>query len=130
VTGLTNGIKYTFTVVATNTFGKGAASAPSTIVTPRTVPGGPRSLKATYATGHKTTVTWSAPGSNGGSPVKTYSVRWSLNGKTWTSWSSTRLARTWTHVGFKKGVPVYVQVVAANAAGRGTAASIVVKPSK
>jgi fibronectin type 3 domain-containing protein len=130
VAGLNNGTKYTFKVVATNALGDGAPSSPSGTATPRTVPGGPRLLKATYATGHKTTVTWSAPGSNGGSPVKTYSVRWSLNGKTWTSWTSTRLARSWTHVGFKKGVPVYVQVVAANAAGRGTAASISVKPSK
>jgi fibronectin type 3 domain-containing protein len=130
VSGLNNGSSYTFTVVASNPMGDGPASAPSANATPRTTPGAPRLIKATYAAGHKTTVTWSAPASNGGAALTAYSVRWSANGKTWSSWSSTRLTRSWTHTGFKKGVRIYVQVAAANAAGRGAAAQIAVKPTK
>jgi fibronectin type 3 domain-containing protein len=130
VTGLTNGQHYTFTVVATNSLGDGPGGSPSAQVTPRTVPTAARLLKAVYATGHKTTVTWAGPANTGGAAISAYAVRWSTNGKTWSSWTTTHLTRTWTHVGFKKGAHAYVQIAAVNAAGRGAAAQLTLTPTK
>ena len=46
VTGLTNGVGYTFTVTATNGSGTGPPSSASSAVTPATIPGAPTSVSA------------------------------------------------------------------------------------
>ena len=68
ISGLTNGVPYTFTVTATNAVGTGPASAPSNAVTPvaPTAPGTPTGVTAT-ASNAAATVTWTAP-PNGGQP--------------------------------------------------------------
>lgn len=69
VTGLTNGTSYTFQVRAVNQFGAGALSAASNAVTPAaTAPGAPTNVAAT-AGAASATVTWTAPASDGGSPI-------------------------------------------------------------
>lgn len=70
--GLTNGTKYYFRVVAHNSAGW---SAPSTVVsaTPMTWPSAPQSLVATPVK-YGIKLTWQAPASNGGSPVTEYRV--------------------------------------------------------
>jgi hypothetical protein len=80
VSGLTNGVGYTFTVTATNGIGTGPPSAPSNQVTPvaPTVPGAPGAVTAT-AGNQSATVNWSAP-ANGGSPVTLYTVTPALGG--------------------------------------------------
>ena len=52
VTGLTNGVAYTFTVKATNVVGTGAASGASNSVTPATLPGAPAVSVAAGFSGH------------------------------------------------------------------------------
>ena len=69
VTGLTNGTTYTFQVRAVNVFGAGPLSAPSNAVTPAaTVPSAPTGVAATAGVG-SATVSWTAPASDGGSPI-------------------------------------------------------------
>ncbi|MEI6143412.1 MAG: fibronectin type III domain-containing protein [Mariniphaga sp.] len=73
VAGLTNGTPYTFTVKATNINGTGAASDPSNSVTPATVPGAPTGVSATAGNG-QASVSFTAPASNGGSPITSYTA--------------------------------------------------------
>jgi predicted phage tail protein len=72
VTGLTNGSTYYFTVKAVNAQGLGAASG-EVLAVPVTAPGAPAGLTATPGDA-KVTLTWSAPPSDGGSPVTGYNV--------------------------------------------------------
>ena len=72
ITGLANGIPYTFTVVATNSSGPSVPSAPSNSVTPATVPGAPTGVTA-VAGNAQATVSFIAP-SNGGAAITGYTV--------------------------------------------------------
>lgn len=72
ISGLTNGTLYSFTVTASNAVGMGPASAPIT-ARPATPPGVPTGVAAVGATG-QATISWSAPSSDGGSPVTGYVV--------------------------------------------------------
>ncbi len=73
VTGLTNGSTYTFKVAAINSVGTGTQSAASNSVTPATTPGAPTIGTATGGNA-SASVSWTAPASNGGSPVTGYVV--------------------------------------------------------
>ena len=78
---LTNGTAYTFTVVATNVTGDGAASSASATVTPSGLPGTPLIVSAKPG---DTTVslTWTAPDDNG-SPITRYHVTASPGSHSW-----------------------------------------------
>jgi hypothetical protein len=72
VTGLTNGVGYTFTVRAVNIIGNSAASIPSATYTPAAGPVAPNSVSA--ARGDRSaTVTWTGAVDNG-SPITGYEV--------------------------------------------------------
>jgi hypothetical protein len=76
VTGLTNGVTYTFTVAATNALGTSAASAPSNPVMPvaaQSVPDAPTAVQASGGVA-RATVTWSLPVNNGGSPLTAFVI--------------------------------------------------------
>jgi hypothetical protein len=76
VTGLTNGTACTFTVTATNIAGTGAPSSSSNSVIPAaaiTVPGTPTIVTATAGNG-QAAVGFTAPVSDGGSPITFYTV--------------------------------------------------------
>ncbi len=75
VTGLTNGTAYDFQVAAVNAIGTGPYSASDT-ETPATVPGAPTQNDPTVDSGTQITVDWTAPGSNGGSAITNYDIRY------------------------------------------------------
>jgi uncharacterized protein (TIGR02145 family) len=120
VTGLTNGTAYTFTVTATNANGTGPASSASNSVTPAptsTVPGAPTIGTAT-AGNAQATITFTAPGSNGGSAITSYTVTSSPGGIT-----ATGSASPVTVTGLTNGTAYTFTVTATNAIGTGPASS-------
>lgn len=118
VNGLTNGQAYTFTVVATNAVGSGAASAASNSVTPATVPGAPTIGTATIASPTSVSVTFTAPASNGGAAITGYTVTSSPGGITATGSSSPIVV-----TGLTTGVAYTFTVTATNAVGTGAASA-------
>ena len=117
VTGLTNGAAYTFTVAATNAAGSGPASGTSNSVTPVGPPGAPTGATAT-AGDRQATVSFTAPASNGGSPITSYTATSSPGNFTATASSSPI-----TVTGLTAGASYTFTVTAANAAGTGPASA-------
>ena len=125
VSGLTNGDSYTFTVTATNLVGTGIPSSPSPSVTPATVPDAPTGVLATPGNG-SATVTWSAPASDGGSAITSFTVTAAdsttpANGGQTCSWSTGPL--TCTVSGLTNGDSYSFTVTATNGVGTGPASS-------
>lgn len=113
IPGLTNGLSYVFTVVADN--GALSAGASSNAVTPATLPGAPSS--ATAAPGNSSaTVAWTAPASDGGDPISSYTVVSSPGGVTVVVGGST-LGTTVN--GLTNNVTYTFTVSAANTVGSG-----------
>jgi uncharacterized protein (TIGR02145 family) len=127
VTGLTNGTAYTFTVVATNAIGNSSPSTASSAVTPSaaTVPGPPTSVTAVGGNA-QATISFTAPASNGGSPITGYTVTSSPGGITGTGSGSPI-----TVAGLTNGTAYTFTVVATNAIGNSSpsTASSAVTPS-
>ena len=119
ISGLTVGSTYTFTVVATNSLGAGAASAPSNPVTIPTVPGAPVNVVATSNANGQSVVSWTAPASNGGSPITGYTVTSSPGSFICTTSGTTSCAVT----GLTNGSSYAFTVVATNVIGTGTASA-------
>jgi M6 family metalloprotease-like protein len=117
VTGLTNGAAYTFTVTATNAVGTGTASAASNSVTPATVPGVPTIGTATAGNG-QATITFTSPGSDGGSAITGYTVTSHPGNIT-----ATGTASPITVTGLTNGTAYTFTVTATNAVGTGAASA-------
>jgi uncharacterized repeat protein (TIGR02543 family) len=73
VLGLTNGVSYTFRVTSTNGVGSSDSSTVSVTATPATVPGSPSNVSAQGGNA-SAVVSWSAPASNGGAPITSYTA--------------------------------------------------------
>lgn len=117
VTGLTNGTPYTFTVTADNAVGESDPSSASAAVTPATVPGAPTIGTAT-AGDEEISITFSAPGSNGGEAITVYTATASPSGITGAGGSSPIVI-----TGLTNGVEQTVTVTATNAVGTGSASA-------
>jgi Ca2+-binding RTX toxin-like protein len=117
VTGLTNGTSYTFRVRAVNAVGASADSALSNTVTPATVPGAP-TIGTAVRGNISATVNWTAPATNGGSPITGYQVDALTGGVTVVSTSPAAAGVTSLVVGgLTNGTSYTFRVRAVNAAG-------------
>ncbi|MFI5934531.1 fibronectin type III domain-containing protein [Actinoplanes sp. NPDC051494] len=117
VTGLSNGTAYPIRVRARNAVGAGAASAAVT-ATPAAVPGAPTALSAERGD-RSATLTFTAPGSDGGTAITGYEVS-TDNGTTWTALAADRIV-----TGLTNGTPYPIRVRARTSAGTGPASTAV-----
>jgi titin len=124
-TGLTNGTEYTFHVKAVNSVGEGPAATVNATPNPvvATVPTAPRNFTGTPGDG-RVSLSWTAPASDGGSPVTGYRV--SKDGENWESVTGT----SYTFTGLTNGTGYVFHVKAVNSVGEGPAAATgTLKPS-
>ena len=129
VTGLTNGTSYVFRVSAVNAAGPGIASDVSAEVVPAVqLPAVPYALIG--RSGNLAAVlNWSAPAFDGGGAVSDYTVQYSSDGSSWTTFPhAASAATTATVTGLTAGTSYQFRVAAVNSAGQGgfTAASAAV----
>jgi hypothetical protein len=123
VSGLTNGVPYTFTVTALNMAGTGARSAPSNPVipvAPAALPGAPR-IGAASAGDGSLSVTWTAPRPTGGAPITGYLVSVYVGNQVVLQVPAGAGSTSATVSGLMNGLPYTVRVSAASAAGIGAA---------
>jgi hypothetical protein len=120
ISGLTGGTTYTFVVTAVNEAGSGPASSPSNPVVPTsaTLPGAPTGVSAKAAP-IAATVSWTAPASNGGSPITGYKVTPYLGGAAGTPVEAGAGATSTTVNGLTAGGSYTFTVRAVNSVGSG-----------
>jgi titin len=130
VSGLTNGVSYTFTVTATNAYG-GTTSAASVAVTP-TAPSPPTAPTGPSATPHNSSaaLSWTLVSAN---PVVTdYVVEYKLTSSgSWSTFADgTSAATTATVTGLTNGLSYDFRISAVNANGTGpTSATVSTTPT-
>ena len=131
LTGLVNGVTYTFTVTATNAAGNGAAST-SVAAVPYTRAGSPSNLVANALAGGQVNLTWSPPGDNGGAGLTGYRIERRVEGGEWAVLVSNTSSTCTSHlaIGLDPTISYEFQVSAWNAAGMGalSASSTAVSP--
>ena len=123
VTGLTNATGYVFRVVAANEVaGDGDWSARTATITPYTLPGAPTGLE-TIPGDSQVELSWTAPAGNGGSAITGYTVEYSTDGETWSTFATGVAASTLKVdvTGLTNGTGYVFRVSATNAAGTGGA---------
>ncbi len=125
LTGLTNGVTYSITIVARNVVGTGPPSTPVN-VTPAGVPNAPTGVVAVAGNG-SASITWLPPAFTGGSPLTSYTVTSNVGGFT------TAVIGSQTNAvinGLSNGVAYRFRVFATNAVGNGpvSAYSLAVTP--
>ena len=122
VTGLTNGTAYTFRVAAINVVGTGPDSAPSPPITPVatvTVPGIPTGLSG-IAGDRSVALNWTAPASDGGSPITSYRITPFIGANAQTPINTGTNATSYTVGSLTNGTAYTFTVAATNAIGTGS----------
>lgn len=131
ISGFTPGTFYNFRVAAVNAAGVGAFTPYSAAVKAVARPGVPTDLAA-VAGNASASLTWTAPASDGSSPITTYAVQSSKDGGvTWATFAHAASTLTSINVtGLINGTSYVFRVAAVNAMGTGTytAASAAVVP--
>lgn len=121
VSGLTLGTTYTFVVFATNAIGNSADSAASNSQRAATFPGAPTIGTATIASPTSVTVSFTAPGSDGGETITSYTATSSPGGLTGTVNQAGSGSITVT--GLTSGTAYTFTVAATNVIGTGNSSS-------
>jgi hypothetical protein len=130
-TGLSNGTKYYFRVIAVNALGQGPASAQVSAVPalptappppPVSVPSAPLNLMAGAASA-QVSLSWTAPSSTGGSPIKSYNVYMSTTPGAGGAKIASVKGTIYTATGLTNGTTYYFEVTASNTAGAGPASA-------
>ena len=121
-----NGTTYYYKVTASNAVGEGPPSNEvfSTPSAPATAPSAPQGLQAT-AGNAQVSLSWSAPASNGGSALTTYTLYRSLTsgGPTTTLTTAPYLLTSFTDTTAANGTTYYYKVTASNAVGESPASN-------
>ena len=134
LTGLVNGTGYIFRIAAISSAGTGSYSTSSATATPSTTPGAPTSVSATANENAQSTITWTAPTSNGGAAIDYYKIQYSPNGSTYLDQGVTvdGSATSYVATGLTNGTGQYFKVAAHNASGLGSysTATLFVIPKK
>ena len=126
-TGLGGGTTRHYRVSAINTNGTGTASNVANATTGATAPGAPTGLTATASGTTAINLSWSAPGSTGGSAITGYRIEVSSNGtSSWTNLvaNTNSTATTYAHTGLTAGTTRHYRVSAINTNGTGTASNV------
>ena len=118
VSDLTNGIKYSFSVVANNFFG---SSAPTTVdATPIGPPTAPLNVVPTVTARSTIQISWNPPVNSGGLPITSYIIQPNTPNQTTASVTIDRSPYEFV-TGLRGGFPYVFIVQAVNAAGIGDA---------
>ena len=126
-TGLGGGTTRHYRVSAINTNGAGTASNVDSATTGTTVPGAPTGLTATASGTTAINLSWSAPGSTGGSAITGYKIEVSSNGgSSWTNLvaNTSNTTTTYAHTGLTAGATRHYRVSAINANGTGDPSNV------
>ena len=125
-TGLGAGDTRHYRVSAINANGAGTASNVDSATTGTTVPGAPTGLTATASGTTQIDLSWTAPGSTGGSAITGYKIEVSSNGgSSWTDQvaNTSSTTTTYAHSGLGGGTTRHYRVSAINTNGAGTASN-------
>ena len=126
-TGLASGDTRHYRVSAINTNGTGVPSNVDSATTGTSVPGAPTGLTATASGTTAIDLSWSAPGSTGGSAITGYKIEVSSDGGS--SWSdlvanTSNTTTTYAHTGLASGDTRHYRVSAINTNGAGVPSNV------